>query len=499
MNNRLEKVASPSFVLPFLLAAAFVLYAGTFGHGWTYDDFPVIVENPDVKSWAGFLADSYRGRPLRELTFLLDYSLFGLDPAGYRLQNILWHGLNAGLLFLLALRLGLGRGGAWIAATLFLVHPLQVEVVANISHRKDSLALAFALMSVLAYREAFASGRIRRRWLTGAVLAAAAAFTAKETAIVLPAVWIAWEIAFLPRERRLLARPASAVFLAPAAAAAAWLALPGGAGDFTRKMVGILAMKANHFGPPDVALYARTVLKSWSFMASKLLLPLDLAVEYTFDVPASWGDPWVVAGLLLIAAWGGGMFLARRRASILFFGLAWGALFFLPVSNLWPLSYFAADRYLYAPSAGLFLALAALIGCGRPTRLPFLAAGGVIVVVLGVLTWRQSAVWASEESLWTHAHRVSPRSSFALNNVGNIHLLKGDLQGARALYGKSVDVNPWNPTAHYNLGTIAEQVGDRRAALEHYRRFLALDDPMFRVQAAQLRERLTRQYGVRLD
>ncbi|MGE4345524.1 MAG: hypothetical protein AB7F20_14840, partial [Geoalkalibacter sp.] len=56
--------------LPILLVLAFILYAESFGHQWTLDDFPVIVDNPDVKSWAGFLENSYPGRPLRELSFL---------------------------------------------------------------------------------------------------------------------------------------------------------------------------------------------------------------------------------------------------------------------------------------------------------------------------------------------------------------------------------------------------------------------------------------------
>ena len=78
-----------------LFVLAFLAYANTFGNGWTYDDFPVIVENPDVRSWAEFLRNSYPGRPLRELTYLFDHALFGLNPAGWHLQQIFWHALNA--------------------------------------------------------------------------------------------------------------------------------------------------------------------------------------------------------------------------------------------------------------------------------------------------------------------------------------------------------------------------------------------------------------------
>ena len=127
---------------PLLFATAFLVSANTFGNGWTYDDFSVIVENSDVRSWAGFLKDSYPGRPLRELTYLLDHSLFGLNPFGRHIQQIFWHALNACLIFTLGRQLQLARWAALLAALIFVLYPLKVEVVANLSRRKDSLALA---------------------------------------------------------------------------------------------------------------------------------------------------------------------------------------------------------------------------------------------------------------------------------------------------------------------------------------------------------------------
>lgn len=492
-----EKRVVPVSILFFL---SFLLFANTFGSEWTYDDFPVIVENPDVRSWGEFLRDSYPGRPLRELTFLLDHALFGLNPAGWHIQSIFWHGLNAGLLFLTALRLGVGRGAAWIAALLFMVHPIQVEVVANLSHRKDSLCLAFSLLSLLAYSEVFKPHRRKWTWLMAATGFAATALLAKENAIVLPFLWGAWELAFLPPDRRILARRRSLAFLFPCIMGGGlWYFLGGGNSAHLRKMASVLAMKANYFGAPDFETYYLVVFKSWAFMASRLLLPVNLAVEYTYSVPASWMDIWVLSALVLVGVVGTGLFFFPTRCPCLFFGLAWGALFFFPVSNLWPLSYFAADRYLYAPSVGLFLALAALIDGptkGRRFLAPLVT---LAVLILALLSWRQSRVWASEESLWTQAIKVSPTSSFALNNLGNIALMRGDWREAKLLYQKSAAVNQLNPTTHYNLGLIAEQVGQTAAALEHYRRFLALNDPMFHVQADQLRGRLMQQHGVPID
>jgi hypothetical protein len=497
-----KKWGSPLVAASVLLAVAFCLFANTFGHGWTFDDFPVIVENPDIRSIAGFLKNSYPGRPLREITFLLDHALFGLAPAGWHIQNIFWHGLNAFLLFVLIRRLQGSRAAAWTASLLFLAHPIVVETVANISHRKDSLVLAFSLLSVLAYMEAFRGQERPFLWLAGAFVLAFVAYQGKQTAVALLPVFAAYELAYVPLSRRVLLKYKVLCFLALAAGAAAvmaWYGFYGGEALHAEKMRSILSLKANYFADPIPAVYYSMVLKSWAFMFLKLVFPFALAVEYTYAVPASWLDPWVMGALAGIALYGGSLWFFVRRKPLVFFALVWMGAFWLPVSNMWPLAYLAADRYLYAPSVGFFIVVALLLCRAAPKPLLW---GGLVLALtaaLAVLTWQQNRVWSSPESLWMQAYKVSPRSSFALNNMGNVNLLKGDKGAAFEYYAEAARVNPINPTAQYNLGWLYEQRGDREAALEHYRRFLALDEPMYRDQARELRQRLLWQYGARFD
>lgn len=480
----------PAFFL--LMAAAFALYAGSFGHAWTYDDFPVIVDNPDIRSVVNFLRDSYPGRPLREITFLLDHALFGLEPPGWHFQNIFWHGLNAFLVLLLARRLQESRLVAWGAALLFLVHPLQVEVVANISHRKDSLALAFSLLALLAYGEVF---RSRRRWLwvAAAFALAGIAYTGKQNAVLLPILFILWEWASVPPESRLLLRyrlPVLLLFLTGSLAASALLW--GEMAGLPAAMRDILTNRANFFGEISAGLYYGMVLKSWAFMFLKLLLPVNLAVEYTYPVPGSWWDPWVLAALSGLLLYGLTLRRTFRSSRTAFLALVAAGVFWLPVSNLWPLSYFAADRYLYAPSAWIFLLTTMGVERVTKNRKAALAVLGGLFLLLVPMTWQQNKVWRSPETLWARASEVSPQSSFALNNMGNIFLLRGDLRSALAYYQRSAEANPLNPTAHYNLGLICEKMGDRTSARAHFERFLALDHPFFREEAKALREHLKR-------
>ena len=64
------------FVFAFFVIYVFVLYVKSFGNSWTHDDFPVVVNNPDIRSLKAFLENSYPGRPLRELSYFVDYSIF---------------------------------------------------------------------------------------------------------------------------------------------------------------------------------------------------------------------------------------------------------------------------------------------------------------------------------------------------------------------------------------------------------------------------------------
>lgn len=480
------------------LGVTAVLYGRTFGFDWTYDDFMVIVDNPDVRSWANFLADGYPGRPLRELTYLLDHALFGLEPAGWRVQQLFWHALCGALLFELARRLtGEVRAGL-VAALLFLIHPLQVEVVANLSHRKDSLALAFCLLALLLWMRGY-EGRRPWGWRAGALLAWGVALLAKENAVVVPLLWLLYEWRFVPAPERLLLRLPAAPVLYPAGLVAAgvlWCWQQGGA-VYYREYVGHLLKKLEYFGTPDLALYLQTMLKAWAFMALRVVWPADLAVEYLFPVPASWLDPWVLGGLACTAAvigltvWG----FMRRRPAAVFWG-GWLALFWLPTSNLWPIAYFAADRYLYPIVAGL----AALLGwwlCRTLPRPAALAAVTLAIVLpLAAVSWQQVGYWRDDDTLHRHALAVSPHSSFLNNELGKIAEKRGDVPAAMGYYRAALERHPGNAAAHYNLGRLYEFSGFLAKALEHYQAFLRDDTPAYRDTARDLAERLRREHGL---
>ncbi|MCM2265382.1 MAG: hypothetical protein NDI73_09345 [Desulfuromonadales bacterium] len=487
-----------------LLLCAFALFANTFGAEWNYDDFPVIVENPDVLSFGNFFKDQFPGRPLREFTFVIDHALFGMEPAGWHIQHLFWHALCAWLLWLLVVRLDFSRPTAWIAALFFLVHPLQVEAVANISHRKESLALAFCLMAMLAFiRGCHSEGPHRIGWVAAAFALVGVGCLGKQTAVAAFPLFLVYEWIYLPRERWCLLRwwkPLAAASAVCALGLAWWLMFGQGGEKYLSGIRAVLSFKANCLDPVQMTFdaFSRTILKAWLFMTAKWVLPVGLAAEYIITVPPGWFDPWVLGGLALAGGWLTAMVLLIRRKSPLLFPVAWTGLFFLPTSNIWPLAYLAADRYLYAPTVGVaILAAVLLVRLFAAQPKAAWATAGVLLIVLSVLTWRQNEVWRTPETLWVHAVEINPTSGFALSNMGTIEYLKGNLAKAYEYYSRAVDSNPLNPAAQHNMGMVFEKIGDKPRMYQFYRNFLLLKHDVWAKDQKALEARLAKQYGAR--
>ena len=482
-----------------LFSIAFALYAPSFFNQWSYDDFAVVVQNPDIQSLDNFIENSKRSRPIRELTYMADYFLFDLDPAGYHIQSIFWHALNSLLLFVLARHFSLGYWAAWTAALLFLVHPVNVEVAAVIAHRKDSLVLAFSLLSLLFFMKLGQASNKHVLWLILSALAFVMACFSKQNAYVLPAVfltyWIAVHRDWKPNRQHVVLL--GVCLAAGATLLLVWYFYGGGRAQFLHECRMDLA-GMNYTAPCDEFIYYRLVLKSWVFIFLRLILPLNLALEYQFAVPENWYDPWVIASICFIAAYVAGGYYAFRKNKTVFFFLVWIGLFWLPTSSLWPgfTNRFIADRYLHTPSVGFFILLAMALDRMIAPRSASVTVTVVVSIVLAVFTWHQIGVWQSPCRLWAHAVEVSPESGTALNNLGKCHLEEGEYQQAESLFMKSLISNPYNPSPYYNLGLLFEKTQKPQLAISYYTKFLAFEDRRHRQLRSDLRLKLEEQYDL---
>lgn len=464
----------------FLLAmlASFLLYRASFGFQWTYDDIAVVIQNPDIRSFTAFFHNYVPGRPVRELSYMLDYALFGLHPAGYHFQNIIWHALNGTLLFALIRRLGGRFWAACLAAAIFLVHPIQVEVVASIGTRKDSLALAFGLMSLLAFMRFSRQESKRWRWLLLTALTYGLAVESKQNMALLPLVFMAFELAYLPAEGRWLTRRKWPLWAGAAALAAAlgyWFFHYFLSDAFVSRIQWITG-KYGILTPLDRWHYYLMVLKAPALLLAKVFWPVGLSLEYYVSVPTGLGDPWVLAGVGILVLAAIGLIFTRKRSPAAFVLLSMAVAFWLPVSNLLGyLDYLVADRYLYAIMAGLTGLLA--VGLGKALARP--SVGTVLLllfaVVLSPLTLRQETVWQSPQTLFSQVLKVNPKSQVALRGLADIASGQGDYDKAIGLLGRCLKINSMNSKAFDALGTVYNRKKENGKAVACFRRAIAID------------------------
>ena len=483
------------------MSLAFLLFANTFGNEWTLDDFPVLVNNPDIKSIENFLRNQNPVRPVRELSLMLDYYFYGMNPSGYHIQNIFWHGLNACLILVLVIRLCGDKSIALLASLLFLVHPIQVEAVANISNRKDSISLALSLLSLLAYTKAFDYKKKKFIWLTVAFTILAIACLAKENAIALIIAFAAYELAYIPTDQRFLFKHKYLCFSAFAISIFiffGWYYFFGGRQIHHTLMSGVMAKMGLSFSGSSTTPYYLMVLKSLTFMYGKILIPFNLAPEYTYSVPKGWGDGWVITAVVVIGLYLRLLWTSYLRSPFIFFALVWILAFWLPASNLFPFSYFAADRYLYAPMVGISIFISfIIIKVFQYRGRIYLNLVLILILSLSALTWKQNSVWESKFNLWGKSVAVNPESTTSLNNLGVIYMERGEIDKAISLFHRAA-ANFNNPLPYYHLGEAYEKKGNYSKAFGYYKNFLKFNDPAYKKQADDLIVRINRQYQVKL-
>ena len=399
-----------------LLAIVLIAYANAFGLGFALDGRHVATADTRVRAataanvqrifstdywWPVSVDPLYR--PATTLSFLVNYAVLGngTDPLGYHAVNILLHAGNVWMVFALALLLLRDRWPAFFAAAIWAVHPIGVESVANIAGRADLLAAAGMLGALLVYAAA-----PRKIWAI-APLAALAAFS-KETGAMLVGLMALWDLT--PRQDK----PASWRSKLPAyAAALAPLAL------YAWMRSGVLGAL-----PYPMLPHADNPLRDSGFLSlrwtaiklvgSDLLLlvwPAKLACDRAFSeiLPASFTDPGAWAALLIVAGILGAVLYRRRTDPVLFWAAGFFGLTLLPASNLIvPINATMAERFLYLPSIGFAVALAALVYRFAPRHA---AAGlGIVAALFAARTLVRNPNWNNEIALMSHDAQVVPRS-----------------------------------------------------------------------------------------
>jgi tetratricopeptide (TPR) repeat protein len=479
-----------------------------------YDDDRYVTNNPRIRrglswnnvAWAMTATEVANWHPLTWLSHMMDCQLYGLNPAGHHLTNLLLHLANVVLLFWVLQQM---TGALWpsaMVAALFAVHPLNVESVAWVAERKNVLSTLFWLLTMWAY-VIYARRAGWRRYLLVAGLFVLGLMS-KPMLVTLPCVLLLldyWPLGRLSGRAAVesaasyqrpdetdrhsrqvdLRAPAFAacalrlvleklpLFLLAAASSAITVEAQRLDGAFDAKVLPLGTRLAN-------------ALVSYASYIYKMIWPDHLAVLYPHPGASLQGWRVIVSALALtfitfLVVWG------SKRFPYLMVGWLWYVGTLVPVIGLVQVGGQAmADRYSYIPLIGLFIIIAwGMTDLSRfvPARNYWLI--GVAAAVLIALTMtarRQLSYWQNSITLFEHTLAVTDDNAIAHNNLGAVLVGKGRLDEGLAHLYEAVRLNPDYGTAYANIAftlyqqanIAAQDEGRWEEAVDLYRRALEL-------------------------
>ncbi len=487
-------LASPLLPALALLLLLFVAYIPALHAGYIWDDDSYVTQNATLLAPDGLRriwmerSASPQYYPLVFTTFWLEHRIWGFNPAGYHIVNILLHGLSALLLWRLLRRLRLP--GAWLAAAIFAIHPVHVESVAWITERKNVLSGFLYLAAVATFLRYAGIGGLSSStpgggavrdarplsmswgWAVATALLFLAALAAKSVTSTLPAVLLLlvwWRRGSISARIWALLLPLFAIG-AGAGLSTAWI---------EKHHVGAAGAEWA-FSWAERMLIAGKAL--WFYVA-KLIWPHPLIFFYPrwqiHHAPLGAYLAPLAALLVLLLLW-----LFRRRlgrgplvGALVYAGTIFPALGFIDV---YPMRFsFVADHFQYLASVPIIvLASVALTSLGRrlipPPTATFAAPllGALLLLSLGRLTYLQAKAYANPETLWRTTIAHNPSAFAAQSELGLILYRRGDLDAAAARFQAAIDLKPDYYEALNNLGIIENLRGNHQVAADLFRRAL---------------------------
>lgn len=413
----------------FFLLGLLVYFPALRGE-FIMDDWGYITQNPLVRDssspwifWSTFQSVDYW--PLSYTLYWSLFRLFGENPLGYHLLNLLIHSFNASLLWTLALTWPVTASVAGAMSALFFLHPLHVQAVAWMIQSKTLIATFFFLLATLWARQG-------RTW--GPILAFALSLLSKTAAVTAPFVFL--------KDNRSWKKSAPFFVMA--------------------LVMGGLTVYINsiHFNERTAEVFnlswydrAALMLQNLMFYLSTFIFPAPLAYMYPFTPPALFSVRFLI---LLFAALAVGGLLFRSKGLLAgrpflagYLILIFPALGAVSIPNM-KLS-LVADHWAYLPNVFMCLAGGAWLSHSwhRPvTR----ATVGVLLLVLAAMSFRHAGTFASELTFWQQALRVNPNSAVPYYNLGTVYGKMEQHQEALNAYEKAIALDPNHARAWYNKG-----------------------------------------------
>jgi protein O-mannosyl-transferase len=497
-----------------IAVAVFLAYRPSMTGGFILDDDRLVYDNDPIKAsnglhqfWCTTKADDYW--PVTNSSLWIEWRLWGIHPTGYHITNLILHISEALLIWIILRKLSIP--GAFWAALIFAVHPVNVESVAWIAQRKNTMAMLFFLLAILWYLKAgmptasvglaparshggpwerekhneharlrlaakqstahcplFTSHYFPWYWLS--LAAFALAMLSKGSVVVLPVLLlgIVWWLRPLT-SRDLLRTAPFFLFAAVLAIVNVWFQTHGSGealrvASFSQRLLGAGGVLWFYLYKALLPLNLDFVYPQWHIEAGNPMwwLPLFAALAVTavlWRYRTSWGRPFLFA-------WG-------------FFCVA-----LVPVMGFTDVGFMkyslVADHYQHIAIIGLIALVSAGWSAWRcPARgKPGWSATAVAVAAAGTfmfLTWRQNQIYSDDITLYQAALEKNPGFWMGHGNLAKTYFRAGRFKDAIAHFEQALAINPDYFDAHNDLGVLLTQFGRPEEAIEHSKKAMLLN------------------------
>ena len=414
--------------------------------------------------------------PVTWLSLMLDYQIFGLNPHGFHLINLLFHVISTILLFLIFHRMTKSLWPSAFVACLFAIHPLHVESVAWIAERKDVLSTFFWMLTMGAYSYYVEHPGFRRYFFV--LLFFILGLMAKPMLITLPFVLLLLD--YWPLRRFVEKKSADSEYKWSLIYPLIWEKIPLFILAILSSIVTYIAEQkvgAIHSEAIPLGVRIGNAFISYITYIEKMIWPSNLAVFYPHPGLLL---PWQVLGsvLLLIVITLAVVWMVKR-CPYLATGWLWYIGTLVPVIGIVQIGGFArADRYTYIPLIGLFT----MVAWGVPDLLKkwnyrkeiLLASSALIILCLSIITWTQVGYWQNNITLYDHTLKVTDNNWFIYYNRGVGYTQLDNYRQAIEDFNRAIEIKPGFADAHNNRGSAYYVLGNYKQAIEDLNRAIEI-------------------------
>lgn len=407
---------------------------------------------------------SYEYYPISLLSYAIDYHFWKLNPMGFRITNVFLHSINAILIFSIILTITNKFSASFIAAIIFIIHPVNVESVAWLAERENVLSFLFFLLSLYLYIKSQETSK--KLYYFASLNIYIFAILSKALPVTLPFILLLYDFCFTRKnlqEKILYKIP----FL------------------FISCITSIITV-TTFKGIPTLGIYSESpylkmlsMFRIFSTYVEKIFIPVRLNNFYVNYLSLSFFDYEIIISVLILSLITFFAYKSCKKEIVIFFCITWFFITLIPVSNVFPTCQWMADRYLYFPSFGFSLFIVILYekilqrckSFKNSGKLKIITVTFLIMLIAfySTLTVRRNRIWKNSITLWEDCVKKDPNGALAHTYLGGAYMKRGFKDKAVVEFKRALQINPKRASVWANLAYIDINNGQLEEAFKKIR------------------------------